>query len=71
MSVQEGEDWTGMGWLPRPLVPSQVFTGEDVHSTMVTRHTQQGGVLVEIDAVQKKKEKVVHKLNFPLWECLE
>jgi hypothetical protein len=37
--------------LPGLLVPSRVFTGKHVDCPVVTRHTQQGGVLVEVDAV--------------------
>ena len=50
MEISDGRSFP----LPRPLVPSQVFTGEDVHSPMVTGHTQQRGVLVEIYAAQKE-----------------
>ena len=42
-------------YIPGLLVPSRVFTGKHVDCPVVTRHTQQGGVLVEVDAASQGK----------------
>ena len=41
--------------VPGLLVPSWVFTGKHVDCPVVTRHAQQGGVLVEVDAASQGK----------------